>query len=150
MPNLHPEQMETWKMNLLAVSEKHRLVVIAVRDKLHCYELDPFSAEIVVGSGGRPKIVDLKNDASDINNVRLVACADREFIVTVDFAAHVRMIYLDDLDKDPIKFTNEYAWAQDNSTWSVDGSSVPSLGLPPRVVVGSNAHSLTIFNLESG
>ena len=78
--------------------------------------------------------------------MRLVTCAEREFIVTVDYDAHVRMLYLDDLDKDPIKFTNEYAWAQDNSTWSVDGSSVPGL-LPPRVVVGSNAHSLTIFNL---
>ena len=84
-----------------------------------------------------------------MNNVRLVACAEREFVVTVDFAAHVRMIYLDDLDKDPIKFSNEYPWAQDNSTWSVDGNSVPG-ELPPRVVVGSNAHSLTIFNLETG
>ena len=135
-------------MNLLAVSEKYRVAVIAVRDKLHCYELDPFAGEIVTGKPA--KIVDLRNDGSDVNNIRLVKCADREFIVTVDFAAHVRMIYLDDLDRDPIKFTNEYAWAADNSTWSVDGSSVPALGLPPRVVVGSNAHSLTIFNLETG
>lgn len=135
-------------MNLLAVSEKHRVLIIAVVDKLHVYSLDPYSAEI---NRDQPvKIIDLRNAGSEVNNVRLVACAEREFVVTVDFAAHVRMVYLDDLDKDPIKFTNEYPWAQDNSTWSVDGSSVPSEGLPPRVVVGSNAHSLTIFDLESG
>ena len=57
------------------------------------------------------KIIDLRNDGSEINNVRLVTCAEREFVVTVDYAAHVRMLYLDDLDKDPIKFTNEYPWA---------------------------------------
>ena len=92
------------------------------------------------------KVIDLLNEDSEINNVRLVTCAEREFIVTVDMDASVRMVYLDDLDKDPIKFTNTYPWAQDNSTWSVDGSSVPG-EFPPRVVVGSNAHSLTVFNL---
>ena len=96
-------------MNLLAVSEKHRVFVVAVLDKLHVYELDPFAGELIAD---RPaKVIDLRNGGSEVNNVRLVACAEREFIVTVDFAAHVRMIYLDDLDKDPIKFTNEYAWA---------------------------------------
>ena len=133
-------------MNLLAVSEKHRVVVIAVVDKLKVYELDSFTTEII--KERPPRIIDLCNDGSGVNNVRLVSCAEREFIVTVDFAANVRMVYLDDLEKDPIKFTNIYPWAEDNSTWSVDGSSVPEL--PPRVVVGSNAHSLTIFNLESG
>lgn len=131
-------------MNLLAVSEKHRIVIIAVLSKLYCYQLDPLAGTIVPDEP--PKIIDLRNEDSEINNVRLVTCAEREFVVTVDFAAHVRMLYLDDLDKDPIKFKNEYAWAGDNSTWSVDGSSVPG-SLPPRVVVGSNAHSLTIFNL---
>ena len=58
------------------------------------------------------------------------------------------MVYLDDLNRDPIKFTNEYPFATDNSTWSIDGSQVADM--PPRVVVGSNAHSLTIFNLMSG
>ena len=110
-------------MNLLAVSEKHRVVIIAVLDKLHCYALDPMAGTIVPEVP--LKIIDLRNDGSEINNVRLVTCAEREFVVTVDYAAHVRMLYLDDLDKDPIKFTNEYPWAQDNSTWSVDGSSVP-------------------------
>ena len=109
IPNMTGDHLETWKMNLLAISEKHRLIVIAVHDKLHVYGLDPFSAEIIADQP--PKIIDLINGGSDINNIRLVACADREFVVTVDFAAHVRMIYLDDLDKDPIKFTNEYPWA---------------------------------------
>jgi len=69
-------------MNLLAVSEKYRTLVIAVVDKLHCYRLDPFSSEIVKEIP--PKIVDLKNDDSEVNNVRLVTCAERDFIVTVD------------------------------------------------------------------
>ena len=46
-------------MNLLAVSEKHRVVVIAVIDKLLVYALDPFSAEMI---GEKPvKIIDLRN-----------------------------------------------------------------------------------------
>lgn len=96
-------------MNLLAVSEKHRVVIIAVVDKLHVYSLDPMAAEVV--RDVPVKIIDLRNGGSEVNNVRLVDCADREFVVTVDFEAHVRMVYLDDLDKDPIKFTNEYPWA---------------------------------------
>lgn len=109
IPGLAPGMMETWKMNLLAVSEKHKVLVIAVLSKLFVYALDPFSAEIIKEE--RVKTIDLCNGGSEINNVRLVTCAEREFIVAVDFEAHVRMIYLDDLDKDPIKFTNTYPWA---------------------------------------
>ena len=134
-------------MNLLAVSEKHRVLAIAVVGKLHIYQLDPFSGQIL--SDEKVKVIDLMNGDSDVNNVRLVTCAEREFIVTVDMDACVRMVYLDDLEKDPIKFTNTYPWANDNSTWSVDGSSVPG-EQPPRVVVGSNAHSLTVFDLATG
>ena len=47
LPGLPPGSLETWKMNLMAVSEKHRVIVIAVLDKLHVYGLDPFSAEVI-------------------------------------------------------------------------------------------------------
>lgn len=60
-------QLETWKMNLLAVSQKHRVLVIAVVDKLHVYSLDPFSAEIIREIPA--KIIDLRNGGSDVNNV---------------------------------------------------------------------------------
>jgi hypothetical protein len=53
------------------------------------------------------------------------------------------MLYLEDLDKDPIKFSNIYPHTNDNSTWSVTGSLVN----PPRVAVGSNSHNVTVFNL---
>jgi len=136
-------------MNLLAVSEKYNLLVIAVDSKLHVYELDPISGCLSdQGQRGPFKVIDLLNQDSSVNNLKLVRCADREFLVTVDMGAHVRMIYLDDLDKDPIKFNNEFGHTTDNSTWSVDGSS--SSAYPPRVVVGSNAHSLSIFNLQTG
>jgi hypothetical protein len=36
--------------------------------------------------------------------MQLVTCDDREFIVTVDFGGYVRMLFLEDLLKDPIKF----------------------------------------------
>lgn len=85
------------------------------------------------------------NEKSAVNNMRLVRCAERDFVVTVDESAFVRMIYLDNLDKDPIKFLNKHPGAHDNSTWSVDGTSCT----PPRVVVGSNAHAISIFNLST-
>ena len=134
-------------MNLLSVSERYRVLIVAVDSKLRVYELEPHTASIISENF---KEIDLINENNLINNVRLVTCADREFVVTVDDGAFVRMVYLDDLDKDPIKFSNVYPHTNDNSTWSVDGSSVIESGLPPRVVVGSNAHSLSVFNLQTG
>jgi WD40 repeat protein len=139
--------MQTWKMNLIVVSERYRVVIIAVNSKLRVYELDPLSASIVSTTFYE---IDMLNDGALINNLRLITCAEREFLVSVDDGAFVRMVYLDDLNKDPIKFRNIYSHTNDNSTWSVDGSSASQFGHPPRVVVGSNAHSLTIFNLKTG
>jgi hypothetical protein len=75
--------------------------------------------------------------------MRLVECDNREFLVTVDNGGYVRMLYLEDLFKDPIKFHNHYPECPDNTTWSVTGTGVS----PPRVAVGSNAHKVTVFNL---
>ena len=78
--------------------------------------------------------------------MRLVTCAEVDFLITVDDGAFVRMFYLDDLqNRAPIKFTNVYPSAQDNSTWSCDGVN----STPPRVVVGSNAHTLSVIDLTS-
>jgi hypothetical protein len=134
-------------MNLIAVSERYRVFIVAVNCKLRVYELDPHTASIV---SDQYQEIDLLNEDNLINNIRLVTCADREFIVTVDDGAYVRMVYLDDLTKDPIKFRNIYNHTNDNSTWSVDGSSSSQFGFPPRVAVGSNAHSMTVFNLSTG
>ena len=62
---------------------------------------------------------------------------------TVDMEGNVRMLFLDNLQRECIKFTNVYDNVEDNSTWSLCGSGV---GVP-RVVVGSNAHKVTVFNL---
>lgn len=134
-------------MNLIAVSERYRVFIVAVNSKLRVYELNPHTASI---ASDQFHEIDLFNEDNLINNVRLVTCANREFIVTVDDGAYVRMVYLDDLGKDPIKFRNIYAHTTDNSTWSVDGSSSSQFGFPPRVAVGSNAHSLSVFNLSTG
>jgi len=56
------------------------------------------------------------------------------------------MLFLADLDKEPIKFSNIDAHNDDNSTWSVDGSSYN----PPRVAVGSNTHHVSVYNLQTG
>jgi hypothetical protein len=56
-----------------------------------------------------------------INNMKIVRTKSYDFIVTVDDAACVRMVYLDDLSKQPLKFSNVYPDKQDNSTWSLDG-----------------------------
>lgn len=40
--------------------------------------------------------------------MKLVTCGGKEFIVTVDEGGYVRMLYLEDLFKDPIKFHNLY------------------------------------------
>jgi WD40 repeat protein len=90
--------------------------------------------------------IDLKNNGEEINNLRLIKCDDREFVCTVDFGGNVRMLFLDNLTRECIKFENVYPECEDNSTWSLCGASVN----PPRVVVGSNAHKVTIFNLQTG
>ena len=82
----------------------------------------------------------------EINNMRLISCSDNEFIVTVDESGQVRMKFLRDLEKEPIKFSNISPAHQDNSTWSVDGARVN----PPRVAVGSNTYKVTVYDLQSG
>lgn len=133
--------MEDWKTNLLVVSEKHRLIIFAITSKLHVYELDILTCEVVK----LVKIIPLNNNDSLINNIRLVNCASSDFVITVDDGANVRMIFLDGLDREPIRFTNIHPNASDNSTWSCDGTGTN----PPRVVVGSNAHALSIIDLSS-
>jgi len=91
-------------------------------------------------------IIDLQNDFEGINNLKLIRCDDREFICTVDYGANVRMLFLDNLKRECIKFKNVYPNKADNSTWSLCGSSVN----PPRVVVGSNAFKVTVFDLQTG
>ncbi len=73
----------------------------------------------------------------------MIRCDGKGFICTVDFGANVRMLFLDNLDRECIKFKNEYSGKDDNSTWSLCGASTN----PPRVVVGSNAYKVTVFNL---
>jgi|LauGreDrversion4_2_1035121.scaffolds.fasta_scaffold216007_1 hypothetical protein len=104
---LNEDHLEHWKMNLLAVSEKHRLVVIAIGSKLNFFKLDLFTCKV----NSLVKDMDLLNDNNTINNLKLVRCAQRDFVVTVDDGAFVRMVYLDDLDKDPIKFLNNHPGA---------------------------------------
>ena len=56
------------------------------------------------------------------------------------------MFYLKDLDRDPFKYSNIINTTNDNSTWSVDGSTTN----PPRVAVGSNTHKVTVYDLAKG
>jgi hypothetical protein len=56
--------------------------------------------------GKKIKTLNLNNNNSTINNIRLVTCATVDFVITVDDGSFVRMIYLDDLNREPIKFTN--------------------------------------------
>lgn len=126
---------------MFIVSEKHWVVIFAVKSKLIVHELDPITLEVK----GQLKVVGLQNQENLINNIRLVTCAEADFIVTVDDGAFVRMFYLDDLDRDPIKFTNKAPYVTDNSTWSCDGTG----SQPPRVVVGSNAHTISVIDLTT-
>ena len=133
--------MEDWKTNLFIVSEKHRVVIFAIKSKLHVHELDPLTLEV----RGLLKVLTLHNEDCLINNIRLVNCASADFIVTVDDQAFVRMFFLDNLDREPIRFSNISPNASDNSTWSCDGTGTN----PPRVVVGSNAHTISIIDLST-
>lgn len=54
-------------------------------------------------------MVNLENDNHEINNLKLINCDEKEFICTVDYGANVRMIFLDNLTRECIKFKNEYA-----------------------------------------
>ena len=133
----------------MVVSEEYQYIIIAVEDKLHVYKFDRHVLKFGQSQGGQvkilgePLILDLQNDGEGINNLKLIRCDNREFICTVDFGANVRMLFLDNLQRECIKFKNVYAGKEDNSTWSLCGSMVN----PPRVVVGSNAYKVTVFDL---
>lgn len=95
---------------------------------------------------GRPAVISLDNNGESINNLKLVRCDGNEFVCTVDYGGNVRMLWLSNLQRECIKFKNVYSGKPDNSTWSLCGAAVN----PPRVVVGSNAHMVTVFNLTTG
>jgi WD40 repeat protein len=128
----------------MVISEKHGLAIFAVNHELFVYNLDPIT--LTIDSSHKFKRISLQNDEQEINNLKLIECGGKEFLVTVDMAGQTRMVYLKDLEKDPFKYSNILTTTQDNSTWSVDGSQVD----PPRVAVGSNTHRVTVYNLESG
>lgn len=134
-------------MNLMVVSEQYKYLIIAVDDKLHVYRFEHqklrFGDKVIKG---QPKVINIQNEGHEINNLKLIRCDEKEFICTVDSGANVRMIFLQNLDRECIKFKNIYPDKPDNSTWSLCGSPTN----PPRVVVGSNAHKVTVFNLQSG
>ena len=52
------DSIEGWKMNLMAVSEKYKIVVIAVESKLNVYKLDPISGKV---KKAPCKVIDLVN-----------------------------------------------------------------------------------------
>ncbi|CDW75675.1 wd40 repeat-containing protein [Stylonychia lemnae] len=80
-----------------------------------------------------------------INNMRLIKCDENEFLAIVDMNGQGRMLFLNNLDRDPMKFSNINVQKDDNSTWSIDGSQQ----LPPRIVVGSNTYQCTVYDMQS-
>jgi WD40 repeat protein len=57
------------------------------------------------------------------------------------------MLFLENLfEKECIKLKNVFENVEDNSTWSLSGS----ITNPPRIVVGSNSHKISVFNLQNG
>ena len=68
-------------------------------------------------------------------------CGEKEYVISVDMGAYIRMFDLDDLNKEPIKYRNMYQEANDNSTWSMDIH--PSL--PPLLAVGSNSFNISVI-----
>jgi len=68
------------------------------------------------------RTISLENGNEEINNLKLMTCDGKEFLVTVDFGGYVRMFFMEDLLKDPIKFHNVYPTKDDNSTWSLTSS----------------------------
>eukprot|EP00347_Sterkiella_histriomuscorum_P017311 403349870 len=137
-------RLPEWKMNLMVVSEKYGLLIVAVNHELYVYKLDPVTFKIT--NQNKFTKLNLQSDEAEINNIKLITCNQNQFIVTVDNDGHGRMFFLENLDKDPIKFNNVSARYADNSCWSVDGSQT----LPPRVVVGSNTHNCNVYDLSTG
>lgn len=88
-------------MNLMTVSEKHGLMIVGVDHELYVYNIDPLTQSII--NKGNPKRISLDNGGSEINNLKLISCGEREYIVTVDMGGLVRMLYLKNLEREPSK-----------------------------------------------
>jgi hypothetical protein len=101
-------------MNLMVVSEKHKYLVIAVEHELWVFKFDFNLLKMASQNGptcirGEPHhVIDLNNDNQPINNLKLIRCDEREFVSTVDFGGNVRMLFLDNLIREQIKFENVY------------------------------------------
>ncbi|GAM24848.1 hypothetical protein SAMD00019534_080230, partial [Acytostelium subglobosum LB1] len=119
------------KLNLLAVSQTARLIFIAESHVLAVYSLDNPSHQIA--------FIGLDNNDSTINQIRLGLIDGEECLITVDDDGFIRLFFVNDLDRQPLRYFNS------SSTWGI--AMCPT---KPLFAVSANSHNITIWDMSRG
>ncbi|KAN0009008.1 hypothetical protein ACTFIU_008898 [Dictyostelium citrinum] len=119
-----------WKLNLMAVSYNSKYIFTAESDVINVRNID------------NPNII-IRTFAMDtmemtINQIRLGILDGEEVLVSVDEGGFVRIIFVNDFDREVIRLYNHGV-----STWGI--ALCPS---KPLIAVSANSHKITIWNLD--
>lgn len=142
LPGLETYVRFTQKMNILAVSETHRLLFIACRNKILCFRLTPCptcESELSLTIPPNPLTI----EGPVVNYMKIGYFKGSEILIVATMAAQVLMYNLDDLSQPPANFDNYYEGVEDNSTWSCDlqGS---------YLCAGSNSTKVSVWEIDTG
>ncbi|EFA79094.1 gamma tubulin [Heterostelium album PN500] len=115
-----------WKLNLLAVSNREKKIFIAESQNIGVYDLDNPTTLI--------ETLHLDN-----NNIKIGITCGQEILVTVDDEGYIRVIFVDDLTRLPLRFFNG------SSTWGITICQSK-----PMIAVSSNNFKITVWDLSLG
>lgn len=142
LSNLEPWVIPTQKLNLMAISEDKNLLFIALNESILVYTIS-YDWTLTKSFEIKPPPRNLPNTDRSINNLRILNISDQEMLSIVTMDGYVLLYSLHNLTKKPIILDNNSEEFEDNSTWSLSGAG-------KLVAVGSNSHTVNIWNLESG
>eukprot|EP01118_Nematostelium_gracile_P018843 TRINITY_DN8520_c0_g1_i1.p1 TRINITY_DN8520_c0_g1~~TRINITY_DN8520_c0_g1_i1.p1 ORF type:complete len:279 (-),score=50.61 TRINITY_DN8520_c0_g1_i1:763-1599(-) len=132
-------QLDAWKMNLMAVYPPKRLLFIA---QLHSILVYTISKEEWKREGNvkNPLTkIELDKGDSPINQIKIdLLDGNIPVLMTVDDGGEIRIIFIEDLQRKFLYFTNHGI-----STW---GCSISNSGL--KIGVSANSHDITIWDLQ--
>jgi len=134
--------LETYKMNVLAVSETHHLLFVACKHKIYCHLLTPNPTPAPVVTLTIPNSPSSQEEPA-VNNMKVGVFRGSEMLLVATMSAEILLYYIADLEQPPVRFDNFCREAEDNSTWSCDMKG-------DFICAGSNSTKLSIWEIDTG
>jgi len=131
--------IEPFRMNIIAVSWKHKLMFIACSNRIKVFKILD-NGELDLNSD---KIEDIVvSEDKKINQIKVGKFRDEEVLCAVDMNAKLSVV---NIDKDPFtlnQYENLIMGQDDNTVWSLDIFN----GAESHIAAGSNAKTISVWD----